>query len=147
MNPHSSDFGDICALHSPFSYQLTGQSSVFEPGCLQPCPSYSRRGTVLIWDSCVAYTRGQGVHCCTSICSAPCVDAHWGRMCDSPTQKLLEAGSLMNATFTPPMVRATPQLGCCLIRARTVRAPCILLGIVYYPVPERLLVDHWLPPF
>ena len=53
LNPHSSDFGDICALYSPFLHQLTMQSSLFEPGrpvsvvvCvaykLRPCPSYSR---------------------------------------------------------------------------------------------------------
>ena len=43
LNPHSPDFGDICALHSPFLHQLTVQSSLFEPGHLQPCPSYGRR--------------------------------------------------------------------------------------------------------
>ena len=54
LNPHSYDFGDVCALHSPFLHQLTMQSSLFEPGrpvlvvvCvarkLRPCPSYSRR--------------------------------------------------------------------------------------------------------
>ena len=32
LNPHSSDFGDICALSSPFLHQLTMQSSLFEPG-------------------------------------------------------------------------------------------------------------------
>ena len=42
-NPHSSDFGDICALYSPFLHQLAVQSSLFEPGHLRPCPSYSRR--------------------------------------------------------------------------------------------------------
>ena len=43
LNPHSSDFGDVCAFYSPFLHQLTVQSSLFEPGCLRPCPSYSRR--------------------------------------------------------------------------------------------------------
>ena len=43
LNPHSSDFGDMCALYSPFLHQLTVQSSLFEPGRLRPCPSYSRR--------------------------------------------------------------------------------------------------------
>ena len=43
LNPHSSYFGDISALYSPFLHQLTVQSSLFEPRCLQPCPSYSRR--------------------------------------------------------------------------------------------------------
>ena len=43
LSPHSSNFGDICALYSPFFHQLTVQSSLFEPGCLRPCPSYSRR--------------------------------------------------------------------------------------------------------
>ena len=43
LNPHSSDFGDICALYSPFLHQLTMQSSLFGPGRLRPCPSYSRR--------------------------------------------------------------------------------------------------------
>ena len=32
--------------------------------------------------------------------------------------------------------------GCCLIRAHNVRTPCILLGIVYYPDPERLIFFH-----
>ena len=44
LNPHSSAFGDICALYSPFLHQLTVPSSLFEPGRLRPCPSYSRRG-------------------------------------------------------------------------------------------------------
>ena len=43
LTPESSDFGDSCALYSPFSHQLTKSSSLFEPGCLRPCPSYSRR--------------------------------------------------------------------------------------------------------
>ena len=30
--------------------------------------------------------------------------------------------------------------GCCLIRAHAVHAPCILLGIVYYPDRERLSI-------
>ena len=32
LNPHGSDFGDICALYSPFLHQLTMQASLFEPG-------------------------------------------------------------------------------------------------------------------
>ena len=43
LNPHSSDFGDICALYSPFLHQLAMQSSLVEPGGLWPCPSHSRR--------------------------------------------------------------------------------------------------------
>ena len=43
LNPHSPDFGDICAFYSPFLHQLTMQTSLFEPGRLRPCPSYSRR--------------------------------------------------------------------------------------------------------
>ena len=54
LNPHSSDFGDVCASYAPFLHQLTMQSSLFEPGCpvsvvvcvtrkLRPCPSYGRR--------------------------------------------------------------------------------------------------------
>ena len=43
LNPHSSDFGDIYALYSPFLHQLTMQSSLFEPWALLLCPSYSRR--------------------------------------------------------------------------------------------------------
>ena len=53
LNPHSSDFGDVCALYAPFLHRLTMQSSLFESGrpvlvvvCvarkLRPCPSYSR---------------------------------------------------------------------------------------------------------
>ena len=54
LNPHSSDFGDVCAFSAPFLHQLTMQSSLFEPVrpvsvvvCVarkpRPCPSYSRR--------------------------------------------------------------------------------------------------------
>ena len=43
LNPHSSSFGDICALYSPFLHQLTMQSSLLEPGHLRPCAGYSRR--------------------------------------------------------------------------------------------------------
>ena len=54
LNPHSPDFGDVCALYACFLHHLTMQSSLFEPGhpvlvvvcvtCkLRPCPSYSRR--------------------------------------------------------------------------------------------------------
>ena len=32
LNPHSSDFGDICAPNPPFLHQLIMQSSLFEPG-------------------------------------------------------------------------------------------------------------------
>ena len=46
LNPHSSDFGDICALYSPFLHQLTMQSSLFKH--LRPCPSYSRRNLGLL---------------------------------------------------------------------------------------------------
>ena len=31
-DPHSSDFGDVCALYAPFLHQLTMQCSLFEPG-------------------------------------------------------------------------------------------------------------------
>ena len=43
LNPHSPDFWDICALYFPSLHQLTMQTSLFEPGHLRPCPSYSRR--------------------------------------------------------------------------------------------------------
>ena len=53
LNPHSSDFGDVCALYAPFLHRLTMQSSLFEPGrpvlvvaCVarkrRPCPSHIR---------------------------------------------------------------------------------------------------------
>ena len=32
LNPHNSDFRDICAIYSHFLYQLTMQASLFEPG-------------------------------------------------------------------------------------------------------------------
>ena len=60
LNPHSSDFGDIYALYSPFLDQLTVQSSLFEPRALRPVQATVGVGTVLIWDFCVAYTRGRG---------------------------------------------------------------------------------------
>ena len=54
LDPHSSDFGDVCASYFPFLHQLTVQSSLFERGCPvlvvvcvgrkpRPCPSYSGR--------------------------------------------------------------------------------------------------------
>ena len=62
LNPHSYDFGDVCALYAPFLHRLTMQSSLFEPGrpvlvvvcvaCkLRPCPSYSRRINLGLWRS------------------------------------------------------------------------------------------------
>ena len=33
LNPHGSDFGDICAFYSPSLHLLTMQSSPFGPGC------------------------------------------------------------------------------------------------------------------
>ena len=49
---------------------------------------------------------------------------------------------LLQLKVTPPTPTHPPTGGCCLIRARTVRAPCILLGIVYYPDPDRLIFFH-----
>ena len=54
LNPHSSDFVDVCAFYTPFLHQVSMQSSLFEPVrpvlvvvCvarkLRPCPGYSRR--------------------------------------------------------------------------------------------------------
>ena len=74
LNPHSSDFGDVCALYAPFLHQLTMQSSLFERGrptlvvvCvarkLRPCPSYSRRRdriNLVLWRS--LYKGGAGYH-------------------------------------------------------------------------------------
>ena len=61
LNPHSSDFGDICALYSPFLHQLTVQSSLFEPGRLRPCPSYSRRRDRIDLGFLRSYCKGGGV--------------------------------------------------------------------------------------
>ena len=78
LNPHSSDFGDVCALYAPFLHRLTMQSSLFESGCpvlvvvcvarkLRPCPSYSRRRDRInlgLWRSLYkgggGYTRKEG---------------------------------------------------------------------------------------
>ena len=76
LDPHSSDFGDVCALHAPFLHQLTMQSSLFERGCpllvvacvarkLRPCPSYSRRRDRInlgLW--CGLYKGGGGYNKC-----------------------------------------------------------------------------------
>ena len=43
LNPQSSDFGDICALSSPFLHQLTMPVVVCVVCKLRPCLSYSRR--------------------------------------------------------------------------------------------------------
>ena len=67
LNPHSSDFGDVCALYAPFLHRLTMQSSLFEPGrpvlvvaCVARVQATLGVGTVLIWDFGVAYTKGGG---------------------------------------------------------------------------------------
>ena len=73
LDPHSSDFGDVCASYAPFLHRLTMQSSLFEPErpvlvvvCvarkLRPCPSYSRRRDRInlgLWRSLY---KGGGVH-------------------------------------------------------------------------------------
>ena len=43
LNPHSSDFGDICAPYPPFLHQLIMSVVVCVARKLCPCPSYSRR--------------------------------------------------------------------------------------------------------
>ena len=62
----------------------------------------------------------------------------------SPSNRIVTSGyiklALPAGCFSPPPPYAL--WGCCLIRARTVHAPCILLGIVYYPDPERLIFSH-----
>ena len=72
LNPHSSDFGDVCAFYAPFLHRLTMQSSLFEPGCpvlvvvcvarkLRPCPSYSRRRDRINWGLWRSLYKGGGV--------------------------------------------------------------------------------------
>ena len=70
LNPHSSDFGEICVLYAPFLHQLTVQSSLFEPAHLRPCPSYSGRGDHInlgLWRS--FYNGGGGVICPVNKCA------------------------------------------------------------------------------
>jgi hypothetical protein len=45
--PHSSDFGDICALYSPFLHQLTVQSSLLNQGVYGLVQATVGVGTVL----------------------------------------------------------------------------------------------------
>ena len=61
LNPHSSAFGDICALYSPLLHQLTMQSSLFEPRRLRPCPSCSRRRDCINLVLCRSLYKGGGV--------------------------------------------------------------------------------------
>ena len=60
MKPHSSAFGDISALYSHFLHQLIMQSSLFEPGYLRPCPSYSRRRDRIHLVLCRSLYKGGG---------------------------------------------------------------------------------------
>ena len=61
LNPHSSNFGDICALYSPVVHQLTMQSLLFlNLGVYGLVQATVGIGTVLIWDFGVAFTRGGG---------------------------------------------------------------------------------------
>ena len=62
-NPHSSDFGDICALYSPFLHQLAMQSFFLNLEVYGLVQATVGVGTVLIWDFCLAYTRGEGCKC------------------------------------------------------------------------------------
>ena len=57
LNPHSSDFGDICALYSPFLHQLTNLLFL-NLGVYGFAQATVGVGTVFMWDFCVAYTRG-----------------------------------------------------------------------------------------
>ena len=57
LNPHSSVFGDICALSSPFSHHLPMYVVRASYALVQATVG---AGTLLIWDSCVAYTGGGG---------------------------------------------------------------------------------------
>ena len=70
LNPQSSDFRDIRALHSPFLHQLTMQYSLFEPGRLRPCPSYGRRRDRIGLGLLRSYYKGGGggyLHCDVSV--------------------------------------------------------------------------------
>ena len=58
LNPHSSEFGDICVLYSPFSHQLTMYVVGAGYGLVQATVGV---GTVLIWDFSVAIPKGGGV--------------------------------------------------------------------------------------
>ena len=60
LNPHSSDFGDICAFSSPCLHQLTMQSSLFEPVQLWSCPSYSRRRDCINLGLLCSFYKGWG---------------------------------------------------------------------------------------
>ena len=73
QSSHSSYFGDICALYPPFLHQLTVQSSLFEPGRIRPCPSYSRRRDRINLGLLRSLYKGGGVliHCLTVDNSRP----------------------------------------------------------------------------
>ena len=58
LNPHSSDFGDICALYPPCWHQLTMYLVRVTYGLVQATVGV---GTVLIWDHSVVITRGGGI--------------------------------------------------------------------------------------
>ena len=60
LNPQSSDFGDICALYSPFLHQISVQCSLFEPGRQWPCPGYSRRRDRINLGLLRSYDKGGG---------------------------------------------------------------------------------------
>ena len=60
LNPHSSDFGDICASCAPFLPQPTMYVVLASYGLVHATVGV---GTVLIWDFCVAITRGGGAGC------------------------------------------------------------------------------------
>ena len=60
LTPESSDFGDSCALYPPSCTSSPCNLLFLNPGVYGLVQATVGVGTVLIWDFCVAYTRGGG---------------------------------------------------------------------------------------
>ena len=93
LNPHSSDFGDICALHAPFVHQLTMQSSLSEPKRQRPCPSYSRHRDRINLVFCHSLFKGGGGGYC---------------FCRGGDMTCPVAGSVLKIPRVPPSSLALP---------------------------------------
>ena len=142
LNPHSSDFGDFCALYAPFLHQLTMQSSLFERGCpvlvvacvarkLRPCPSYSRRRDRInlgLWRS--FYKGGAGYQP-----TLPARALHFGReLLTTPNLWWLAFRERRLAATLRPQVSEGPRSLVCNYQEHSASADC--------PVKPRASARH-----
>ena len=120
LNPHRSDVGDICALHSHFLHHLTACAACK----LRSCPSYRRHRDRINLGLSVAITRGGGGNHRPQI-KTEC----WWRRVHSKLHTTRSAHWIWHlapgalhfrfcALHTTPHARCTVQCACCGVHTR-----------------------------